>query len=439
MSVILDALKRVQDENRQGPDLGPNAGPAREPLHQPDDAALLRRLSGPSAPGEDHVSTAAISNGARMGLLLLSLVAIVAIAAWVFQPSFGYSGVDNGRPLLSELTGAPRPVTTRPQVEQPNAGSVESLPSDLASQPDFDEGSLLASATEAAYQEPSAPAGWGGQNYSDLSGNLPALDSAPAQGQAPTSGGAETMASANGGGFIDLSSQYTAPTETRNAQDEVVVIDPAIERVEDPKALVDPGVRAAFQDGVRMQKTGDMAGAEQAYKRALRFDPYNAAANANLGVLYESQSRLSLAERHLRAAVEVAPDNASAHNNLGVVLYRVGNYDGALIEFNRTLALDADRLDAYTNKGLIFTRWGRHEDAERAFLQVLARDPEHGLARYNLGLVYEETGQVARAVEEYYEFLSTGGSDHPEIVDYLSEHLPWLEELLDGGQTGGVR
>jgi len=443
MSVILDALKRVQEEDRNTGRTSARA--AQSPAAEND--ALVRRLAaGPSAPRNE--APMEISRAGRVGLLVLSLLAIVAVVSWAFEPRLGSLQPADDRPLLSDLTGARRPATNPAERSAP-VTTVD---------PDTDEGTLfeefIATPTAAAANRtaqdlrPAATADeppMGGRSelaampqardnsaFADLSGNLPA---APA----PTAGAGE--ASANGEGFIRLSSDYEAPAETSAQNDRDVIVldgqDASADRA--PQALVDPGVRAAFQDGVRMQKAGDYAGAEEAYKRALKFDPYNAKVNANLGVLYETQSRLSLAERHLRQAVDIAPDNANAHNNLGVVLYRVGNYDGALIEFNRTLALDPGVLDAYTNKGLIFTRWGRHEDAERAFMQVLARDPENSLAHYNLGLVYEDTDQIARAVNHYYDFLSTGGAQHPEIVDYLAEHLPWLEARLESGNDGVSR
>lgn len=441
MSVILDALKRVQEEDRNT-----GRGAARQGRDvTAENDALVRRLAG--GPSESRKSAPVeLSRAGRVGLLILCLVAVVAVASWAFQPNLGSLGVNDDRPLLSDLTGARRPEVNpaqrpdRVETGEPEAdagtlfreiiapvesGQVEAVP---ASQ------SLPAGNGEPPAPREEAMAAGGYQpdeGFADLSGNLPATSSAP-----PAGG----EASANGEGFIRLTTDYSAPEEPAAGGRDVIVLENG--RAQDeraPQGLVDPGVRAAFENGVRLQKAGDLASAEESYKRALKFDPYNAKVNVNLGVLYESQDRLALAERHLRQAVAIAPDSANAHNNLGVVLYRMGNYDGALIEFNRTLALDPSILDAYTNKGLIFTRWGRFDDAERAFLQVLQYDPENGLAHYNLGLVYEETDQIQRAVQHYYDFISTDGASHPEIVEYLAEHLPWLEARLENGDGGVSR
>lgn len=441
MSVILDALKRVQEEDRN---TGRNAARQGRDAAADNDALVRRLAGGPSESRKD--ASVELSRLGRVGLLVLCLVAVVAVASWAFQPRLGSLGVNDDRPLLSDLTGARRPAVSPAQRPEPVA----------ATEPEADEGTLFreilspvesgqVEAMPAAQQRPTgteepprrsdesmAGAGYDtDEGFADLSRNLPAEPSAPA-------GGGE--ASANGEGFIRLTSDYSAPEQSPTDTRDVVVLGGEGEQVDNaPQGLVDPGVRAAFQNGVRLHKAGDIVGAEEAYKRALKFDPYNAKVNVNLGVLYESQDRLALAERHLRQAVAIAPDSANAHNNLGVVLYRLGNYDGALIEFNRTLALDPTILDAYTNKGLIFTRWGRLDDAERAFLQVLQHDPENGLAHYNLGLVYEETDQIDRAVDHYYDFLATDGASHPEIVEYLAEHLPWLEARLEGGDDGVSR
>lgn len=297
--------------------------------------------------------------------------------------------------------------------------------------------------------EPASQAAMGEMN--DLSANLPEGSSALAMATGPSESRPEPdfslevenkgTAAPSGGSNIDLTSNRpAAPSVKREAQARAME-SPGGNLAADRgrgvppagRTLLDPGVRSAFEAGVRAQKEGDVTRAEEAYKRALRYDPRNAKVNANLGVLYEQQGRLQAAERHLRQAAAIEPNNASVHNNLGVVLYGTGNFDGALIEFNRTLSLDPERLDAYTNKGLIFTRWGRYQDAERAFMQVLALSPDDPLANYNLGLVYEEIDDVSRAVDHYYRFLVAGGADHPEIAKYLSQHLAWLEGRLNGG------
>ncbi len=428
MSVILDALKRVQDENRRrgAAPVVPDPGP----MHGSN--ALLRRLRAPEAP---RVSVRRRPGPAVwIGALAATGIAVVATVLWWMQPSFSGPRANDGRALLTDLTASPRDSVRFPPPDAARGGALESSGGDLGT------GALMAGA------EP-LPGAAANREMNDLSANLPEMPAASAnaserQPEPSFSLEVEDRAAASSSGSnIDLTSNRPAAPSARRAAPGRSTASAGANVAADrgrgvppaSKTLVDPGVRDAFAAGVRAQKEGALARAEEAYKRALRQDPHNAKVNANLGVLYEQQGRLEAAERHLREATSVEPNNASVHNNLGVVLYRKGNYDGALIEFNRTLSLDPERLDAYTNKGLIFTRWGRYEDAERAFMQVLALNPDDPLANYNLALVYEEVGDASRAVDHYYRFLAAGGANHPKIARYLSQHLSWLEGRLNGG------
>lgn len=466
MSVILDALKRVQDENRRR--AGGSAEPPRRDPESPN--ALLRRLSEPAEETPDAPARRVISPVILASLAGVAAVALVAAALWYFQPTFNGPQANDGRPLLD--------LSARRSSADGSALAGVAQPSS-AIQERFGAGSGGGLEGAGGVPEAAGPEGREGEDpagadMSDLSGGLSQaergagddagaaataaassddsvlkleVETRPRQEAAPVSPrtqprddpfvdirsarpGGDPTAGASGAPVEVVQQPWQPPTRTDTLREEAPA-ESAGATV--PRPLVDPGVRAAFAEGVRLQKAGDQSGAEDAYKRALQRDPDNARVNANLGVLYESQDRLTLAERHLRAAVAVEPDNGPAHNNLGVVLYRLGTYEAALIEFNRTLALDPRNLDAYTNKGLIYTRWGQYEEAERAFMQVLTIDPTNPLAHYNLGLVYEEMGKLDRAVDHYYEFVRVGGAGYPEIASYLDRHLRWLEGRLRDG------
>ena len=425
MSVILDALKRVQDENRRR-DVAPEAG---ETASSQGSNALLRRLAAPRSTPSKGAPRTDFTRVMWVAVAGLAVVLIAAFAMWWLQPTIG-PRVSDDRPLLSTMGTQSSGSEPQQPATNPNGGDITE--------------------TFGGGPETNWPADG---DMSDLSANLPE-ESAPggslpegSEGRADEGamhfevasqgGGASSN---EGGSRLDLSSDRStgalqspwvpaSPTGNTSSMPEP----PAeIGRARPPNRLVDPGVKAAFNEGVRFQKAGQFAEAEEAYKRALKHDVNNARVNANLGVLYESQGRFDLAERHLRQAIHVESENANFRNNLGVVLYRVGDYEGAMAEFNRTLRYDPTRLDAHTNRGLIHTRWGRFEEAESSFRAVLSLDPNNALAHYNLGLVYEETDRLQGALDEYYEFIRVGGADHPEIVNYLEGHLIWLEGRLNG-------
>ena len=459
MSVILDALKRVQDENRRR-GMDPVATHEHETARDAD--AMVERLS-PAVPQlqpqpfpEIEPEPPRLSPLAWVGVITLCSVAVIAAALWWFEPDFTGARANGGRPLLADLPG--NDAAAAPQ----SGGMLPVAPATAANTAMTAEDQVGEQNAQRAMPTPIGRDATAADDLSDLSGSLPPESSAtepevasePAfdlrvRQRAPASPDSGERA-APGNGAIRLSSSSPSERDSVPSTGEsseragagawgdpsgnpFAAREPATDtRTATRGTLIDPGVRSGFERGLQLQKAGDLSGAEDAYLRALKSDPNNAQINANLAVLYEALGRFQLAERHLRQAINVAPKNPAAHNNLGVVLYRMGNYDGALIEFDRALSLNSGQLDAYTNKGLIFMRWGRYDDAQRAFRQVLVMDPQNALAHYNLGLVYEEMQQWDMAIESYYRFLDTGGTTHPEIVKYVSSRLPWVEARLGG-------
>jgi Flp pilus assembly protein TadD len=84
---------------------------------------------------------------------------------------------------------------------------------------------------------------------------------------------------------------------------------------------------------------GDQAGAEAAYRGALKLDPGYLPAFVNLADLYREQGREVEAEATLRQGLSAEPDDASLHHALGLLLIRTGRLDAALPELARAVEL----------------------------------------------------------------------------------------------------
>lgn len=90
----------------------------------------------------------------------------------------------------------------------------------------------------------------------------------------------------------------------------------------------DPDVRV--ERGFRLQEAGDLEGAAECYRAALRGDPTHATAAFNLGVALEDLGRIEESISAYRCAVASAPDFADAHYNLSRLHEAAGDGAAAL-------------------------------------------------------------------------------------------------------------
>lgn len=167
--------------------------------------------------------------------------------------------------------------------------------------------------------------------------------------------------------------------------------------------------------GRTMEDSGDVAGAEAAYTRALEKDPRRADAEARLAVLAHGRGDAAASDEHFEKALKLAPDdpeilcdrgyslylrrswadaeahlrkslardprNARAHNNLGLALARQGDREGALAEFARA---GLDRGDAQANLALATAMEGRVDEARELYAAAVAAKPDSPAAREGL-------------------------------------------------------
>ena len=98
----------------------------------------------------------------------------------------------------------------------------------------------------------------------------------------------------------------------------------------------------------------------------------------DLGSLLVLGDDLAGAEQAYRRAIELDDENSSAHYNLGLLLQRQGERRDALKEFKRTIEIEPRHAWAHYQEGTIYHHQGRDSSAKKAYARALAIDP--GLA-----------------------------------------------------------
>lgn len=128
--------------------------------------------------------------------------------------------------------------------------------------------------------------------------------------------------------------------------------------------------------GVALSDDGQAAVAKQQFDRVLSYDPNNAPALQNLGILALRQGALAPARSYLNRALVLNPKLPLALNTLGVVHARTNDFASAVQAWNRAVDIDPRQYDALYNIGLVERQAGHTEEARRALTRFVETAPK---------------------------------------------------------------
>ncbi len=226
-----------------------------------------------------------------------------------------------------------------------------------------------------------------------------------------------------------------------------------------------------FLVGRELELDGDLAGAYDAYSRALAKDPDAPLLHRKLAELAARQGRYDDALAHARRAYELDPDDAptrlflgtlyrlrkdpaSAESVLrgpdghpidadaGILLYSVyldaNRLDDALAVARWLVADDPESLRGYFALSGVYERMKRPKEAERALRQALEHDPGNLSVYGALARARHDRGDRAGEIAIYREVLKLHPHHHATMValadalaadDQVDEAIRVLEEV----------
>jgi predicted TPR repeat methyltransferase len=196
---------------------------------------------------------------------------------------------------------------------------------------------------------------------------------------------------------------------------------------------------AALDAATRLHRTGQLAEAEQAYRRVLQavpdsaqalyllgivtrqlgrpdeamalfrravsLQPDFAAALAELAKLYQDQGLLEESAEALRRLIALRPDLGDLHNNMGVVLRRLKKPEEARVAYQNAIDLGSNRAETHFNLGCVLQELERHREATVAYRQAIALQPEMADAHRRLASVLRSRGKLEAAGQALAEWL----------------------------------
>lgn len=171
-------------------------------------------------------------------------------------------------------------------------------------------------------------------------------------------------------------------------------------------AVLAPGsARIQQVIGERLINAGDLKGAIDHYKQALRMEPRLA------GVRYElSQAILESASSDpnaraesqslLEDAIKTEGDNPRIECVMGAIAVAAGDPDSAYKHYDRALALNPSEVQAEMGLARLLMEKRKSEEAVKFLAAAVQSDPLNGEAHYRLGLAYRDLGRASDAERE---------------------------------------
>jgi Tfp pilus assembly protein PilF len=188
-------------------------------------------------------------------------------------------------------------------------------------------------------------------------------------------------------------------------------------------------VGASIDRGMAAHRGGDLAAAEQAYRRALDRDAEHPLARHYLGVILYQRGQVDDALPLLERAAAQVPEEPEFHNNLGLALAAADRLDEAIAAHRRALAL-RPAATAWNNRGLALAAANDPVAAQAAYREAIALQPDFAAAHWNLATALLSAGDYAAGWREYEWRLVI-----PAFAPVEQPPMPrWSGEPLHGGR-----
>jgi Flp pilus assembly protein TadD len=198
-----------------------------------------------------------------------------------------------------------------------------------------------------------------------------------------------------------------------------------VSRVVLSAAAQDPGLNPAviFRQGVQAMQNGQLALAEDDFRKVIVLDPQSGAAHVNLGVAYMREKRWDDALVELRKAQLLSPNEPGISLNIGLAYYRKNDYAAAIQPFTASLHLAPQSLQARYLLGLCYFFTNKYQQASETLAPLWEKESTNPNYLYVLSIAAgksSNTGLEKQALDQMF----TSGQNAPEFHLYIGK--AWL-------------
>jgi TolB-like protein/cytochrome c-type biogenesis protein CcmH/NrfG len=191
---------------------------------------------------------------------------------------------------------------------------------------------------------------------------------------------------------------------------------------------------------IKIAHDWDFTGAEESYRRAIKFAPGNSSVLDGAAVLAYKSGRLAEAIDLSRRVLAQDPLSAAYWHNLGLACHAAGDLAGSERAYRRSLELAPHRNVSAALLALVLNEQGRTEDAFAA----AAREPDEFWRLWALAILHHLTGNSG-ANNELCEIIDRhadgNGYQIAEIYSMkgdIDEAFEWLTRAVDERDPGAT-
>jgi Tfp pilus assembly protein PilF len=185
-------------------------------------------------------------------------------------------------------------------------------------------------------------------------------------------------------------------------------------------------VMTNYNNAVLAAQQGSTEQAKKLYLAVLADEPNNIEALNNLGVLFMGEGNTKEAGFYFRRILEYRKDYAKAYNNLGILAIREGDQRIAEEYFRKAIEVAPQGIEPYLNLAALLRSEKRLEEANSVIDAPLRRGLRGDQLYLSAALIKDELGQHEEAIKYYRQYLqaSSPKEDRRKVI----ERLTFLEE-----------
>jgi tetratricopeptide (TPR) repeat protein len=149
----------------------------------------------------------------------------------------------------------------------------------------------------------------------------------------------------------------------------------------------------------RLAAAGDVAGAMEASRKAVRLDPFDTDALQAQSFLWRQQKRRDRAVLALKEAIERDPNNYLPYLTLANLRLGMGDLDAAVKGYRDVLQLNPNAVSARSSLAQMLARQGKLQEAKEVYEALEEETSISYQDRYDLGRIQVRTGEPAEGVK----------------------------------------